>query len=318
MNDSMQAYLESKRSVDDRALNDRVFRRFASELHAMGADDGTDDATRDGATDRPVRIVEIGAGIGAMIGRLADRGAVPESVSYRAIDVDGESVGYARKRVPEWLREAGYEVDRGGSGRSDREGSIVARGGDGRSIGIEFDVGDAFESADDADAVIAAAFLDIVDLDAALHSLPTLLRPGGLCYAPITFDAGTGFAPVHPMDGRIERLYHRHMDEIRDRPGSSRTGRELLAGLPSAGFDVLAAGGSDWIVRPRDGSYPAREREFLRHILETIEEALAAYPEDVLAEGSLESWLETRRAQLDRRELHLIANHVDVLARWRG
>ncbi len=155
-----------------------------------------------------------------------------------------------------------------------------------------------------AEAVVAAAFLDVVDLERALESIAAALEPGGL-YAPITFDGATGFAPSHPLDDRIERLYHRHMDEIRD-AGASTTGRQprVTAGerLRDArrrrvGLDRPAS------VSRRGSGYPATERTFLQTILETIDEALAAYPADVLDPADRRAWLSTRRRQLEESEL---------------
>lgn len=309
MTESMQRYLAAKRTVDDRAINRRVWDCFVSALEdrARGRNDGT------------VRIVEVGAGVGAMVARLAAWNVPAERVVYRAVDHDRHSVAYARERLPAWLEAAGYAVERTGEGlTATRDQNDCAPGGSRpRRIDVSLEVANAFEIDDEADALIAAAFLDIVGLDGPLEAFRTLLADGGLLYAPITFDGGTAFSPPEPVDDRIERLYHRHMDDLRTEPGGSRTGRELLPALPDAGYDVLAAGGADWIVRPRDGGYPAEEDVFLAELLSTIEGALADYPEDELDPSVRRRWVETRRGQLDRAELYLVAHHLDVLARVR-
>ncbi len=302
MTDAVQAFLASKRTVDDRALNRRVLERFSTGL-ARRQRDGS------GAAE-PVRIVEFGAGVGTMIARLASWGHLPDRVSYRAIDRDEETVAYAREHLPTWLEDTGYEVSR-------RDDGLLARSGR-RRLEVHLEVGDALAVTDGeaaADAVVAAAFLDVVDLETALSAVRERLAKGGLLYAPITFDGGTTFAPSHPLDERIERLYHRHMDEVRDQPGGSQAGRDLLTALPDAGYDVLATGGADWIVRPREGGYPHDEATFLESLLETIDGALADYPEIELDASSRRRWLEARRDQLERGELVLVAHHLDVLAR---
>ncbi|WP_254768197.1 methyltransferase [Salinilacihabitans rarus] len=310
MTGSTRGYLEAKRTVDDRALNRRVLDRFAAELGRLA---GADGEASDGPTGEEVRIVELGAGVGTMIARLASWGLLPDRVTYRAVDRDRGRVRRARERVPAWLDEAGYDVE------ADDE-RIVATSGE-RRLDATLAVADAFTIDDEADAVIAAAFLDLVDLDRALPAVADLLRPGGLLYAPITFDGGTAFAPSEPADDRIERLYHRHMDEVRDAPGSSRAGRELLAALPGSGaasgseFEVLAAGGSDWVVRPVDGAYPADEAAFLGHLLETIDGALADYPPAVLDPAVREAWVERRLAALERGDLVAVVHNLDVLGR---
>lgn len=297
MSDSVQAYLASKRTVDDRALNRRVWSRLADELAACAR-----------GRNEPVRIVEVGAGVGAMIARLAAWDALPPRVSYRAVDVDAGSIAFAKANLPTWLESAGYAVERTADG-------LLARRDDRCTLEIALEPADAFSIADEADAVIAAAFLDVVDLERALTTLPELVRDGGLFYAPITFDGGTAVSPVDPLDETIERLYHRHMDELRDQPGSSRAGRRLMTRLPAHGHDVLAAGGADWLVSPHDSGYPADEAAFLRHLLETIDGALTDYSNDALEPSARERWVERRRRELERGELVLVAHHLDVLAR---
>ncbi|RQG95995.1 class I SAM-dependent methyltransferase [Natrarchaeobius chitinivorans] len=339
MTPSMQSYLEAKRTVDDRALNRRVFEQFTAELAEI---------------DEPVRVTEFGCGVGTMVSRLVEWECLPTRTRYHAIDRDPESVVAARKRLPDRLEAAGYRIVDGSDvpeaeRREDGlETTVDARSRD-RRIDLSLEVADALSTAtgddgdrstgpepddarsrvsgsDDArsrgtgtaDAVIAAAFLDVVDLDRALDAASTRLEPGGLLYAPITFDGATGFAPPHPLDERIERLYHRHMDDVRDRDGGSTTGRQLLSALPANGFELLATGGSDWIVRPRSGEsggYPATEQVFLEAILETIDDALAAYPATVLDPSDRTTWVSTRRRQLEAAELSFVSHHLDVLAR---
>ncbi|WP_122089465.1 methyltransferase domain-containing protein [Halalkalicoccus subterraneus] len=268
MND-FQEYLHAKRTVDDRALNRRVLARLRVEL-----------------PDAP-RTVEAGAGIGTGITRLLDWGVLPEGVEYTAIDNRSENAAVAR----EHLLDAGFSQEDDRLVRDDTTVSLVA--------------GDAFEVLSDGeyDLLVAQAFLDLVELDDALPALFEALSPGGLAYFPITFDGETVFEPAHPLDDRVLGAYHRDMD----REGSSETGRKLLAAVPKAGGELLAAGSSDWVVYP---PYSGDERVFLDHILDTVEGALA----DELGEG-LQEWLAARRRQLRDDELVYIAHQLDVLAR---
>ena len=294
-------FLAAKRTVEDRALNRRVFERFETELAACTTDDND-----------PIRIVETGAGTGSMIARLAEWDALPPTVSYRAVDLDGEVIEAARRLLPDRLRAAGYVVDHTSDG-------LVARhtrtDGTDHRLELAFEVEDGFSISDEADVVIAAALLDLVDLDSAVGELQHLLRDGGLLYAPITFNGYTSFTPADPLDDRIERLYHRHMDEVRDQPGSSRAGQQLLDRLPAAGYSVLEAGGADWIIRPVGGTYPAAESTAIGHLLATIDNALADYPPEVLDPARRTAWIQRRREQLERGELTLVAHHLDLLAR---
>ena len=295
-------YLAAKRTVDDRALNRRVWERFSAELTATAR-----------ATDRPLRIVEIGTGVGSMVARLADWEALPGTISYRAVDVEEACIAAASERVPDWLDAAGYDVE-----STDTRGFTATRTATDTRLEVSFERADARAISDEADAVIAAAFLDIVDIDRLLGALRDVLRDGGVLYAPCTYDGATHFSPAHPSDDRIETLYHRHMDEIRDLPGGSRAGRDVLERAPEHGYDVTAAGGGDWVVRPRDdalAAYPDAEGAFLDHLLETMDGALAEYADEVLDPAVQAEWVDTRRDQRSQGRLTLIAHHLDLLAR---
>ncbi len=309
----MQRYLEAKRSVDDRALNRRVLERFTAELSAR-------------PETKPVRIVELGCGVGTMIARLVEWNCLPARVSYRAVDRDAASIQRARESVPARLQAAGYTVDPLESGADGtveggvpKSTTLVARpdetsDGGGTRLEITLEVADAFELEDDADAVIAAALLDIVDLEDATSEIADLLAGDGLCYAPITYDGGTTYAPRDRLDDRIEAQYHHHMDEVRD-DGSSRAGSELLAVLPQQGWNVLAAGGSDWIVRPRGGEYPDDEAAVVAQVLETMADALEEVPSPELGADARRRWFARRWRELEAGDLVYVAHNLDVLAR---
>jgi SAM-dependent methyltransferase len=166
------------------------------------------------------------------------------------------------------------------------------------------------------DLIIANAFLDLVDTRAALSRLRDVLRPGGLMYLTINFDGVTAFEPaIEPeLDERLIALYHRSMDErSKDgKPsGDSRTGRHLFSWAQQAGLSLLAAGGSDWLVYPRGGTYPGDEAYFLGFILHFFEDSLSSRPE--IATAELAGWLAARRAQLERGELIYMAHQFDFL-----
>lgn len=293
------AFLAAKRSADDRAIDREVWDRFESGL-----------AER---TAGPVRLLDAGTGLGTMAVRLADWMTLPTRVVYHGVDVDDTAIVRGRAQLPGWLRDCGYRVEWEGD-------TLVATAVDGGipRLEVTLEARDVVDVEGEADAVIAAAFMDIVDPKAMLGTFDRLLAPRGLLYAPLTFDGRTRFRPIVEGDREVERLYHRHMDEIRDCPGSSRAGEGLLEQLPAAGFDVLADGIAHWKIQPTDGGYPAEEETVLAHLIETIEGALADYPPKTLATDVRREWIETRRTQLANRRLSARIRHRDVLARRRG
>ena len=165
------------------------------------------------------------------------------------------------------------------------------------------------------DLIIANAFLDLVDIPQTLPRLRHLLKPGGLFYFTINFDGATILQPeIDPtFDAQVEMAYHRTMDErITDgRPsGDSRSGRHLFGHLARAGFDLHAAGASDWVVHPVAGLYPADEAYFLHFIVHTMHGALHGC--DELDPARLAAWIESRHRQIEEGELVYIAHQLDV------
>ncbi|SIR83724.1 Methyltransferase domain-containing protein [Haladaptatus litoreus] len=290
---TFQQYLDAKRTVDDRALNRRVLRRFQRELC-----DAAESAT---PADR-VRVLEIGAGIGTMIERLRSWNCLPNQVQYTALDINPENVEMARER----LQSGGFERD--------GDGDELRYERNGQSLTVRFEVAEAVEFAQKTDrqwdALVGHAVADLFDLESAFPAFRSVVDSGGLCYFPITFDGETMFEPAHELDERVTELYHRHMD---DGDGSSRAGRRLLAECRNRETELLAVGSSDWVVYPENGSYHADEGIFLRHILGTIAGVLDGHSE--IDTEAFSDWLATRHRQVGEGELTYIAHQFDVLAK---
>ncbi|PSP80377.1 hypothetical protein BRC88_06645 [Halobacteriales archaeon QS_4_69_225] len=293
-----QRYLAAKRSVDDRALDRRLLGRLADGA-ARAADDG----------DGPLRVLEVGTGVGTMIERLLERELLPAAdVRYTAVDVDPDNVAALRERLPAWAADRGLETtDDDGTLRIDAEGPTLT---------VEPVVADGVAFVADADRswdlLVGMALLDIVGLE-HLGGLLAALSPGGLWYFPITFDGATRFAPAHPADRAVERAYHRHMDEKAG--GDSRAGSHALSRLrrrPDA--TVLDVAGSDWSVRPVDGDYPGSEAALLEYVLDTVETAVGETTGSGFA-ATLEEWLATRRRQLEAGTLTYTTHQLDLLGR---
>jgi hypothetical protein len=270
-------YLSAKSPIDDRSINLRIWEAMVARVPA------------------DPRVAEIGAGIGTMVdravrdGRLRPRGwtlvdAQP-GLLEEARQRLGDRVPFPVELVPapldEWL--------------SSRPGGF--------------------------DLVVASAFLDLVDVRRVLPRLLPLAAPGRPFYFPITFDGLTALEPGidAALDRAIIDAYHLTMDErlIDGAPsGDSRSGRHLLTLLPAAGYRVLEAGSSDWVVLPRDGRYPGDEAFFLECILAFFEESLSGRAD--VDQVGLRWWLASRRAQISRGELVFIAHQLDLLAERPG
>jgi SAM-dependent methyltransferase len=270
-------YLHAKRSVDDRALNSGVLARFEAAVRGLG---------------RTARVLELGAGVGTMVSRLVERGGLM-AARYTLVDRDARSLQSAAEHLGGKLRAGG-------------------------AVDVELVEADAFawleaDAAPPFDAVVACAFLDLVDVRALLPLVWRRLAPGAPFWFSINFDGETIFVPELPADADIFARYHRTMDErVRDgrRAGESRTGRHLLELVPSSGARITDAGSSDWVVWPDGGRYPGDEAYFLHHIVNTIDEALAG--DASLDPRALASWVATRHAQIDDGVLSYIAHQLDI------
>jgi SAM-dependent methyltransferase len=278
---SFARYLEAKRTVDDRALNVRVWDRLASELTTL-------------ETDGPLRVLEIGGGVGTMVERLRYSGMLGRC-DYTFLDSDPEMIDAAQIRL-----------------NSSPE------------LQIEFIIEDAFTylrnqgAGRSWDLIVANAVLDLTDLSVSVPILLQALTPDGLLYSSINYDGMTTFIPVldADLDAEIERLYNASMHIPRPDgtvPGGSCTGRELIPALRAAGAVLLEAGASDWVVFADENGYHADEGYFLKHILGFVEETLGRHPE--LDQQAFSNWLRTRQRQVLTAELVYIAHQIDVLAR---
>ncbi len=254
-----------------------------------------------------------------MIERLIEWDALSDAV-ITAVDEQGELLREARRRLTRFGEDRGFAVS------GSETAALELHRGD-HLICIDFVASEILEFARAHheppmwDALLAHAFLDLVDLPMALTALTGLLHDRALLYLTINFDGTTQFLPEidQALDTEIESLYHKTMDRRRRDgllSGDSHTGRRLFRALPAAGAEILDAGSSDWIVFPSESGYPADERFFLEWIIDSHDSALRGRGE---MEGAhLAGWIAQRRRQVERGELIYITHQLDFLARMTG
>lgn len=288
---SFPHYLLSKQSVDDRALNKDVLAALKINL-----------------PEKPLRIIEVGGGIGTMPARLL-RWKIVSQAEYTLVDSSEENIRFASEWLPLWARQNGWRV------KEDCPDEIEIFD-DERNICVKFVHADLFDfiaaQAEPADLLIAHAFLDLLPLPKGLGDLFTLTN--SLAWLTLNFDGISSLEPVihADLDAKIERLYHQSMD-ARPGGGDSLAGRHLFRYLEQAGAEIVSAGASDWVVYPVNQRYPADEAYFLHFILHFFEESLSNHPE--LETAIFSDWLAKRRLQVDCAELIYIAHQMDFLCR---
>jgi SAM-dependent methyltransferase len=300
---SFTRYLAAKKSIDDRALNQHVWHSLRQALP-------------DTTQETPLRVLEIGAGIGTMIERALEKNLLTQA-TYIALDAETDNINETRRRMSQWAIGQRFSMIDEGENRI-----RLHRGGQTISLTLEtidiFDFITREQNRRTWDLLIAHAFVDLVDIPSTLPSLLSLLKPGGLFYFTIVFDGGTTFQPeIDPsFDAYIERLYHQTMDtrRVNGQPsGDSQTGRHLFENLRTTGAELLDAGSSDWVVFPGPNGYPADEAYFLHFIINTIHTALADHPD--LVYDQLTEWISQRHAQIESEQLVYIAHQLDFLGR---
>ena len=235
-------YLAAKTTVDDRALNRHVLAELG-RLMPAGAP----------------QVLEVSAGLGTMVARLMDWGAVGAG-EYILLDADRQLLDCSRRWLCDWAAARGLRSCQLPDGL--RVGDLLG------APGARAELGSYLEAAHGAlaDVLIANAVLDLVDVPAVLPGLLRLLAPGGVYWFTINYDGESIFEPGHPHDDQIMRAYHRDMDErIRYRlAGKAGTGRRLFHYLrAAAGAPALAAGPSDSVVSAWPGWELPRRRGLL-------------------------------------------------------
>lgn len=275
------SYLEAKRALDDRSINRVVWGAFERAV-----------TERSAADRRESRILEIGAGSGSMVERLAAWGffekvARERKLYYIALEPQEPHIPVLRERLSRRSELTGWETFNGTAA-----GFLKSRPGE-------------------VDVLLAHAVLDLFAAEEAVRLCRDVLRRDGLLYASITFDGESFFEPEDEpeLDRRVREAYHESM--AREGQVGAGYGRKLLTELPRGGFEVLEAGSSDWIIMPRSGTYPTGEGDFLKAILSMVHGAV----EGRVSQEERERWLRRRLAQFDRGELVYIAHQLDILAR---
>jgi SAM-dependent methyltransferase len=301
---SFTRYLAAKKSVDDRALNSRVWQTLARSLPVS-------------KSGEPLRVLEIGAGIGTMLERALSWGLLAQA-DYTAIDQDGGNLAHAQARLPRWGKAQGYRVSVLLDSLRFEKGNQIVTARLLQADLFDFLKRQASRGPQTWDLLIAHAFLDLVDLPTTLAPLLELLVPGGLFYFTLCFDGATLLEPAidSSFDEQVQRLYHQTMDQrfVAGRPsGDSRTGRHLFAYLNAVSAEILAAGSSDWVVYPGGNSYPEDEAYFLHFIINTLYQALLGHPD--LDPDRFERWVAARHAQVERGEMVYIAHQLDFVGK---
>ncbi len=155
MDYSFIRYLSAKSTVDDRALNRYVWQTLAENLPGV-------------SPGQPLRILEIGCGIGTMLTRMLDWGLV-SGAEITAIDALPDNIAAASHYLIKWGKTHNYRVQSTTSGLE-----LI---GQEHKIKIKLEAVDLFDfirrrsGQQTWDLLVAHAFLDLLDIPTALPQI---------------------------------------------------------------------------------------------------------------------------------------------------
>jgi SAM-dependent methyltransferase len=261
-------WLRARRRFDDAALSVRVVERLIQDLDSE---------------TRPIRVVDLGCGLGAGIDRVA--GWVSGPIDAWLVDHDDALL--AAIQAP-------------------RDGVRIHR--------VRADVLAIDRPVAPSDLVVAHALADLFPLDRLAASIAGMVVPRGFAHVALTYDGETRFTPsLGTIDEEMLAAFHAFMDvPRRSNPahGGSTAGRRVGPALAEAGMSVVAEDESWWRVGPGettqvDGSIVAAR------LIDYV--ADAALKIDVPG-ATAKEWRQRRRDQLERGLLGVEVRHRDVLA----
>lgn len=295
---SFTRYLAAKKSVDDRALNRQVLHVLGESLNKL-------------SNERPLKVLEIGAGIGTMIERMIEWELL-NNLEYTAIDSQSVNIDFARQRLLDWAALNQLQIVEDGINLqfSSSKSTVLVK-----LLDVDlFDFLKLNQELGAWDLLIAHAFLDLIDVSSTLPRIFNCANDGGFFYFSINYDGLTSLQPDidQEFDELILELYHRTMEQRMrgdQHFGDRFTGRHLFQHIQDAGGEILASGSSDWVVYPGSSGYHHDEAYFLHFIIHTIYSALENHTE--MDSQRFEDWIRLRHDQIERQELVYIAHQLD-------
>lgn len=335
-------YLRSKKTIDDRALNEKVFSNFVRYINQSVT-----------IPSRETRFMEVGAGVGAMFIRLFQQTNGFQNLStvqYTLIDIKRDVLVAAYEDILSRFAKVSTKTTSNGnddiqSSKSikvdDNNISNVHLLGNGQenisyletlqvtdSVTVHFVQADAIpfllQNQLQYDVLVAAAVLDIWDLQYAVETLLGAIdktSPLQAFYFPINFDGVTDFFPNTPegvaFDTKVENMFHSAMGKrtiCGKEVMACHTGRRLLPLLQSCDVIIRATGGSSWIVQPVQQKYPGDEGYFLNCIMQILEKEGKRFLYKSAEEDkhAFDRYVKHRRNQIRVGDLFYVAHNIDV------
>lgn len=158
------------------------------------------------------------------------------------------------------------------------------------------------------DLVTASALIDLVSESWLTAFVSAVARRHSAVLVVLSYSGRFELTPPHPSDALVQDLVNRHQHGDKGSGkalGPEATGR-LAQCLQAAGYQVQLAS-SPWRLG-EDG----RDAALIDSLMAGW--AQAACEQDASGAGTVDRWLQDRQAQLAKRELRVMVDHLDLLA----
>lgn len=279
-------YLKALQPVNARAQSDALYEQFLDAL-----------ATRAAAVDRPLRLLEIGAGRGDQMQRvLADARAHGLPLWYEALEPN----------------DANRAVTRQLAVSEQREGSRA-------TIHPNDFLSFAASLADPRyDAVVARSVLDLMPLLDALSAINKITYTSWILYAPLTFGMVTRLASqvsekTLNTENKVLSIYHNTILE-KTKLVNKIIPPHKIASWANNKSGSVAMRSSDWVVNPSNMMYKNDEAYVIACILGFMyDEAISA---GSIKKAALDAWWQARTSMLQQKKLIYTANQFDLLIQF--
>ncbi len=240
------------------------------------------------ATERALRIVDLGCGTGSNFRYLAPR--LPIGQRWLLVDHD-----------PVLLREA----ERRAAGRLALGGSAI--------LAVETRLADLAtcdlaEIIAGADLITASALFDLVSAAWAERLLAAVGRTGRALLAVLSYDGRIEWSPPDPFDRNMRHLVNRH--QRTDKGFGPALGDQASTWLARA-----AAGGGAYVYQdPSNWDLGLPQLAMQEALFATWAAAAGAIEPEAFAE--IEAWWQRRMAAARHEAAHLLVGHQDLLLTW--
>ncbi|MBE0486450.1 glycosyltransferase [Marinobacter sp.] len=270
-------WLETREPSDHAARNNALTDRLAQWLMRRYSE-----ASEGGAPKAPLKLIDVGSGLGSNPAYLIPRLPVPQQ--WILVEPDQSLLPVASARVE--ALDAPVEPQ-----------------------SVELTVSNIDELLPaHVDLITASALIDLVSEPWLKAFASAIARRRSALLVVLSYSGNFELMPPHPLDDQVKALVNRHQHG--DKGSGSALGPEATGVLEhylrAEGYRVEVAG-SPWRLGGSVGDASLIDMLMVGWVQ-------AACEQDPTSAQGISGWLEDRRAQLDGRELRVVVDHLDLLA----